>query len=262
MENVIISNQSTIKSTELVGIINDFRNQEGNKAELQHCDFMKKIKKELETLKNLGIGGQGNFSESSYINSQNKEQPCFELTRDGMLEMLNSESAFVRYKTIEYINKLEEKLKQKDSHLDDPTCVEDVLIKSLQEMKDLRLQLQENKTQTIAVKQEVQNMKNIITIKPSDEWRKKTNILINRICMKNKNYEEVKKEIYKALDERAASDINKRLKNMKARILLNGGTQTQVSKLNLLDVVANDKKLTEIYIMIVKEIATKYSIRI
>ncbi|NYC94144.1 hypothetical protein DFN09_002057 [Clostridium acetobutylicum] len=29
--------------------------------------------------------------------------------------------------------------------------------------------------------------------------------------MKSKNYEGIKKEIYKALDERAGSDINKRL---------------------------------------------------
>lgn len=118
MNNLIEVSSQTIKSTELVDIINDFRKQEGNTKILQHYDFMKKIKKELETLKNLGIGGQGNFSESSYINSQNKKQPCFELTRDGMLEMLNSESAFVRYKTIEYINKLEKKIKQSKETVD------------------------------------------------------------------------------------------------------------------------------------------------
>lgn len=71
---------------------------------------MEKIRKEIETLKSLGLKGEQNFLPSSYINSQNKNQPCYELNRDGMLEMLNSESAFVRYKTIEYINKLEEKL--------------------------------------------------------------------------------------------------------------------------------------------------------
>ena len=119
---MIISNPSKIKSTELVDIINEFRKTEGNNAELQHNDFMKKIRKEVEILKNLGLEGQGNFSQSSYVNSQNKEQPCFELNRDGMLQMLNSESAYVRYKTIEYINKLEEKLKcPKDSYMiEDP----------------------------------------------------------------------------------------------------------------------------------------------
>ncbi|AQR95521.1 phage antirepressor KilAC domain-containing protein [Clostridium saccharoperbutylacetonicum] len=107
----ILTNQSTIKSTELVDIINEFRRAEEDENILQHKDFMKKVRKEIETLKNLNLGGQGNFSQSYYINSQNKKQPCFELNRDGMLQMLNSESTYVRYKTIEYINKLEEKIK-------------------------------------------------------------------------------------------------------------------------------------------------------
>ena len=111
-----------ITSVELVQIINQFRemefgilkekglNKKDKYTELQHYDFYKKIRKELETLKTLGLGGDGNISESSYINSQNKEQPCFSLNRDGMLQMLNSESAIVRAKTIEYINELEQKL--------------------------------------------------------------------------------------------------------------------------------------------------------
>lgn len=104
-------------------------------------------------------------------------------------------------------------------------------------MKDVKLQLQEVKQTSSDTKQEVQNMCDVITIKPSEEWRKKTNILINRICMKSKNYEGTKREIYKALDERAGSDINKRLKNMKARVLLNGGIQTQANNLNPLDAI-------------------------
>ncbi|WP_051931528.1 hypothetical protein [Clostridium sp. KNHs214] len=102
----------TIKSTDLVEIINKFREVEGGKAELRHDSFMTKIKKELETLKLLGLGGQQNFLESYYINKQNKKQPCFALNRDGMLQMLNSESTYCRYKTIEYINKLEQDNKQ------------------------------------------------------------------------------------------------------------------------------------------------------
>ena len=69
---------------------------------------MTKIRKEVETLKSLGLDGVQNILPSSYINTQGKEQPCFELNRDGMLQMLNSESTLVRYKTIEFINKLEE----------------------------------------------------------------------------------------------------------------------------------------------------------
>ncbi len=113
---VLENGELKIKSTELVDIINDFRKVESETTgrtyiELAHYDFYKKIKREVAILKSLCLGGDGNISESTYVNSQNKVQPCFELNRDGMLQMLNSESALVRYKTIEYINKLEEQVK-------------------------------------------------------------------------------------------------------------------------------------------------------
>lgn len=69
---------------------------------------MEKIRKELEVLKTLGLKARQNILPGSYIDKQNQERPCYKLNRDGMLQMLNSESTLVRYKTIEYINKLEQ----------------------------------------------------------------------------------------------------------------------------------------------------------
>lgn len=109
--NILNNEEVRINSVELVDIINKFRSEEGSKKVLRHNDFMTKIRKELDILKSLGLGGVRNISQSSYINNQNKEQPCFLLNRDGMLQMLNSESTLVRYKTIEYINALEDKIK-------------------------------------------------------------------------------------------------------------------------------------------------------
>lgn len=110
-------------------------------------------------------------------------------------------------------------------------------------------------------KQEVQAMKDVITIKPSEEWRKKTNVLINRICMKTGDYKTTKDEIYKALQERAGCDLKVRLKNMRGRLLLNGATQSKADSMNYLDVIAEDKKLIEIYTAIVKELAIKNSVK-
>ena len=117
-EENFITERGTILSTNLVTIINEFRkveseaNEEKRFIELKHKDFMKKIRKEDETLKTLGLNGGRNFSPTSYKDIQGKTQPCYELNRDGMIIMLNSESVIVRYYTMEYIKKLEEKLKQ------------------------------------------------------------------------------------------------------------------------------------------------------
>ena len=103
---VFKDNDITITSLELVKIINQFREIEGKK-ELEHKILMRKIRTEIEALEGLGINGQYNFVPSSYINTQNKEQPCYNINRDGMLMLLNSESTLVRYKTAEYIKNLE-----------------------------------------------------------------------------------------------------------------------------------------------------------
>lgn len=112
---VIENNELKIKSMELVEIINDFRKLEseaGGKKyfELKHKEFMRKIRNEIDKLKRVGINDQRSFTLVKYVDKKGEERPCYELNRDGMLQMLNSESALVRYKTIEYIRALEERV--------------------------------------------------------------------------------------------------------------------------------------------------------
>ena len=117
-EENFITERGTILSTNLVTIINEFRKVESeaneNKKfiELKHKSLMEKIRKEETTLKTLGLNNEQNFLLVEYIDKKGEKRPCYELNRDGMIIILNSESAIVRYYTIEYIKKLEEKLKQ------------------------------------------------------------------------------------------------------------------------------------------------------
>lgn len=99
-----------ITSVELVDLINQHRANEGNKAVLQHKNLMAKIAKEIDILKNAGISSELNFKLGSYKDKQNQERPCYSLTREGVWTLLMTESAVVRHKTMEYINKLEQKV--------------------------------------------------------------------------------------------------------------------------------------------------------
>ena len=112
--NIKLGKDNTITSMDLVDIINEFRKEENGAEykELRHDTLMTKIKKEIKTLNDMGINSLQNFLESKYTNQRGKEYDCFSLNRDGMLQILNSESTFVRYKTIEYVNKLENKVKE------------------------------------------------------------------------------------------------------------------------------------------------------
>lgn len=111
-----------ITSIELVDIINEFRILESESTgkkyvELQHKDFMKKIRKELEVLEALNLQDEGKISLVEYEDKKGEKRPCYSLNRDGMLQILNSESILVRFKTIEYVNKLEEQIKNQAPQL-------------------------------------------------------------------------------------------------------------------------------------------------
>ena len=99
----------TITSVDLCKLINILRREEkGEEAkELAHFNLMISIKSEIETLKSLGISPL-NFQESTYVNPRGKVYPCYVLNDKGMLQILNKESAFVRYKTTELIEELKE----------------------------------------------------------------------------------------------------------------------------------------------------------
>ena len=116
------TNGKTMTSLELVDLINKFRKEEfdaGGKdyKEKLHKHLMRDIRSELETMQTLGIKGESNFGLTSFFDSQGKTQPCYELTRDGALQILNKESTYVRVATIKYINSLEEKVQSQTPQL-------------------------------------------------------------------------------------------------------------------------------------------------
>lgn len=192
-----------ITSVELVDIINEFRKLESESTkrvyvELQHSDFMKKIRKELDVLKTLGVDNGGNISLVEYRDSKGEIRPCYSLNRDGMLQMLNSESALVRYKTIEYINGLEEenrKLKEGQE-----------LISAHKEIKELKNTLSDFRRLTEEAKE---------MYKPSHKRKLQYDRLIKSVTSDKEEYDIVKEWIFATLEiekwEDTSIDQNKKI---------------------------------------------------
>ena len=99
----------SITSIDLCKLINILRREEKGKEakELRHANLIRSIESEIESLKGLEIA-ELNFELGPYIDSQNQIRPCYILNDEGMLQMLNKESAIVRYKTIKLIKELKE----------------------------------------------------------------------------------------------------------------------------------------------------------
>lgn len=132
-----------------------------------------------------------------------------------------------------------------------------LLINMELEQKKLQQAINETKQETAAVKQELQGVRDVIAVVPGENWRKETNGLLNKVCKRLNDYKTPKDNIYRALEERAKCKLKTRLENLKQRALINGMSGSKVEDLNYLDVIADDVRLKEIYIAIVKETAIK-----
>lgn len=97
-------------------------------------------------------------------------------------------------------------------------------------------------------------------VKPiSDNWREEINSKFNRI-QKNtdKPFSILRSEMYGELERRAGCDLGTRLRNKQNRMRENGRTKTEINNLNKMDIIADDKKLREIFSKIVSEYEIKY----
>lgn len=85
-ENVDVK-EVRIKSTELVELVNEFRELEGEMtgrkvANLRHNDFMAKIRKELQVLEVLNSSNERNISLVEYVDAKGESRPCYSLSKN------------------------------------------------------------------------------------------------------------------------------------------------------------------------------------
>lgn len=70
-----------------------------------HKNVMRDIRNET---KKLGELAHELFTESTYINKQNKQQPCYTLTKKGAMMLALKYDAVTRLKILDHLEKLEE----------------------------------------------------------------------------------------------------------------------------------------------------------
>ncbi|WP_121605425.1 ORF6N domain-containing protein [Virgibacillus sp. Bac332] len=108
------------------------------------------------------------------------------------------------------------------------------------------------------------NITELLSLNPT-EWRKKVNVIINKIAQSRGGFEayrDIRNESYQLLEERGRCRLSIRLSNRRNEMAGNGVPKSKRDKLSKMDIIASDARLTEIYLAIVKELAIKYDIEI
>lgn len=126
--------------------------------------------------------------------------------------------------------------------------------------QELKQKEQEQKMEQLDNK--IDSIKDVVALNPND-WRKDTSKIISRIALHIGGYEhirQIREDSYKILEERMGVALNIRLTNKKKTMSLNGVCKSKIDKLNQLDVIADDKKLIEGYVAVIKDMAIKYGL--
>jgi len=239
--------EQTINSVEVSGMVGR-----------DHSKVIRDIRGLVEHLAEAKIGVGSYFIESTYKDANNQERPCFECTKKGCelysTRMTGAKGTQFAVAYIERFNQMEEHIKEQ---LDTSN-----LSPELQFMNSVVQSLAKQERDTKRIENKVDNITEIVALNSTD-WRKDSRTLISKMAKAQGGYEayrEVQADIYQELDRRAGSSLKTRVTNKRRRMADEGASKSKRDKLSKLDVIAEDKRLLEIYLAIVKEFAVKYGV--
>lgn len=133
--------------------------------------------------------------------------------------------------------------------------------KMFQALANNELEQKKIKEDIKETKEEIQVIREVVTLNPNS-WRTEVTNILNKIAIERggtqEAYRNIRNESYELLDARAGAKLSIRLTNMKRKVLEETGIKSKADKVSKLDVIASDKRLTEVYLAIVKDMAIKY----
>jgi len=198
------------------------------------------------------LGADQFFIESSYEAGTGKTYRCYLLTRKGcdmVANKMTGEKGVLF--TAAYVTKFEEMERRTIPQLSGAEMIAAIANQAVEQerrMKVLELQVTESAETISAIKETF--------LQRDEDWRNKINGLMKGASYRmGGNYQELRRQSYAILEERARCDLDKRLRNLVERLELSGATKTQLKNTSRMDVIEADPRLKEIYTTVVKEIS-------
>lgn len=240
MDNLLIETNLTLDSREVAEMVGK-----------RHANLLRDIEMYIAYIdQNSKLSSDDFFSESSYESGTGKNYKCYKVTIKGC-EMIANKLTGQKgvLFTATYINRFHE---LKEKKLQRPQSQLDIIRMAIDQIEIAQKEAKE-------AKQIAQNIRSAI-IHTDEDWRNWVNKELNKIAFKTTgDYQEVRNQSYRLLENRGRCLLDIRLNNLRERLREAGATKTDVHKANKLDVIEADTRLKEIYTSVVEKLAIKYS---
>lgn len=161
-----------------------------------------------------------------------------------------------------YFTTLEERVKQKVIDLNQLSPELQMFQKIFNSVAEQQLEQKRQAEQLNHVEQRVESIREVVAL-DTTSWRDDTGNILRKISMElggGQAYSQVRAESYELLSKRMGVNLKQRLTNKRRRMADEGICKSTRDKLSYVDIIAEDKKLVEGYMAIVKEMAIKYGV--
>jgi hypothetical protein len=187
---------------------------------------------------------------SSYTTEQNKELPCYILTREGILQLAARYDAVTRAKLIEMAMRSQQRK---------PMSQLEIMHQMLGAQIEQDRVLKQHQQQLESVTEQLQEIRDNAVYVP-DNWRKDINGMVKRAAFRvgGTAYSDIRSESYALLESRAHCDLKRLVTNLRTRKQQAGARKTDVDSICNMDVIESDPRLREVYTGICKELSVKY----
>jgi len=95
-------------------------------------------------------------------------------------------------------------------------------------------------------------------------WRIEINSLLNKLANQrggtSEAHRKVRDESYKLLNEKTGAKLEVRLINKRKKVLKETGSKSKAGRVSKLEVIAENKRLKEVYIVVVRDMAKRYKV--
>ncbi len=210
-----------------------------------------------------------NFAKENGLIGSNRTQDVFLLSERGYIKLVsmmdnsNDKKWEVMSKLINEYFAMRKVIKEEQtSNINNLSPQLQLLINMELEQKKLKQQINEANYNALSAKAEVKTIKEVVSL-DTTSWRSETQTLIAKIARNQGDLgliKDFRNESYELLNKRFAVNLEARLTNKRRRMAEEGVSKSKRDKLNNLDVISEDKKLIEGYVIIVKDMAIKYGI--
>ena len=223
----------------------------------QHAHLMRDIKNYCDILDKSSeskIGLADFFIPSTYIDSQDKERPCYLLTKKGcdmVANKMTGEKGVIF--TAMYVSAFE-KMRER-------------ITKPMTAMQMLELQVQVNKELADRIDAVESNQKRIadacsVPAVGRDEWQENMKKYLSGLCEEyGMSYPVMYDDLYSALERKVGCNLTTRQSNLRKRLKAAGATYKERQSVSKLTVIAKDPSLTGVFEGIVQRYAAHLASR-